>query len=146
MKEGENITFHNRIEVKGGERRLKFTDRPDLFFSLVPKLGDDRSTFSPEDFFLSAINSCFFLTLDRVIRETKIALQDYESEAQAEVGKVGGSYRILRVVLWPRIEIEKEKDRRRLGQALRATRELCPVANALKIPVEVVPEINIVGQ
>jgi len=141
MKEGESITFSGRIEVKNGEWRLKFPGRLDLTFAIAPEFGGDPSAFSPEDLFLSAINSCFFLTFQRIIQELKIPFRDYTSEAKGEIDRVGGVYRFTKVVLQPRITVEKEKLKKKVERAFQSAHELCPVANALKIPVEIAPEI-----
>lgn len=146
MKKKESITFSGRIEVQEAEWRLKFPGRLDLKFSIAPEFGGDASAFSPEDLFLSAVNSCYFLTFQRVAEDQRISFREYSSEARGEIDQVGGVYRFTKVVLQPCVKIEKEKIRKKIDRAFHTAHELCPVANALKIPVEVVPEIVVVGE
>lgn len=137
-------TFHYPVDVRwSGEKRgmLAIAGKPDLPVASPPEFHGHPGVWSPEDLFVAAVNACTLLTFLSIAERRGIALVSYESGATGTLERAGGVFRFTRVVLTPRIVVERPGDREAALAAFREAEAGCLVARSVSAAIESEPEI-----
>ena len=138
--------FRFTVDVKGNaERVVEATSDEGLFLSVAtpPEFrGGIHGMWSPEHLLVSAVSSCYALTLAGVADRREIPLHDVAIRGVGHITRRADA-RFGFVVVELAVEITTEEgfeDNAR--RAARAAESGCLIAQALRIPVEVELEVR----
>jgi organic hydroperoxide reductase OsmC/OhrA len=138
--------FRFTVEVKGNaERVVETTTEEGLALSVAtpPEFrGGIHGMWSPEHLLVSAVSSCYALTLAGVADRRQIPLQDVAIRGVGHITRRADA-RFGFVVVELAVEITTEEgfeDNAR--RAARAAESGCLIAQALRIPVEIELEVR----
>lgn len=132
------FTTHYR-RLSGNLGICSSDSRPEITVAPPPAFKGPEGIWSPEDLFVSALESCFFLTLLFYLKKDQVELLEYESRAEGMLESVDGNLQFTRVDLYPRLVVNAEKD---LGDLVKMAETGCLVARSVRCPVHVHPEIK----
>lgn len=128
---------------KGGhDGELTCGNGPKMDFSAPPALQGRYGVMTPEDAYVSALNTCFHMMFIWAAERLKIELVSYECEAEGHVLDLLDRTSIFeRTVLRPKIKV-KTNSIERVPKALEWARKYSLIANSIKPPVVVEPKIE----
>jgi peroxiredoxin-like protein len=122
----------------------KSTSAPNaLHFAAPPQFGGLEGRWSPEDFLLCAVASCFTTTFQAIAGYSKFEYTDLEVEAAGTVDKTETGYRFSEIVLHPKLTIPTEEARERALALLNKAKGLCLVSRALATAPRIEVQIEI---
>jgi organic hydroperoxide reductase OsmC/OhrA len=106
---------------------------------VVPVPRSDPAGVDPEEALVASAASCHMLWFLSLAQEAGLAVESYEDEAVAEMGRTGpGKYAIVKIVLHPRIAFAGQApDRAELDRLHHEAHERCFIANTLNCPIAV---------
>lgn len=115
--------------------------RPALEVAPPPVFKGPEGMFSPEDFFVSAVETCFFLTLVFEIKRANVKLLEYESKADGLLERVDGQMRFTQVDLYPKAVIEGDPEE--MKELMERAEKGCLVAHSISCPIHLHPEVTV---
>lgn len=138
----DKIEFHNFLEWKGGKKaNLRFIEsRQEIEVATPPQFGGDEGITTPEDLFVSSVNTCFMTTFLAFAGKMGIGLVSYESEAEGVLEKVDDLRMFTTVVLKPKIKAEAEVET--VEQVINQVKKRSIVVNSVKCKVVVEAEVE----
>lgn len=106
---------------------------------VVPVPRSDPGGVDPEEALVASAASCHMLWFLDLARQAGLAVESYEDEAVAEMGRVGpGKVAIVRITLRPRIAFAgPAPDQATLDRLHHEAHERCFIANTLNCPIVV---------
>ena len=106
---------------------------------VVPVPRSDPAGVDPEEALAASAASCHMLWFLSLAQEAGLAVESYEDEAVAEMGRTGpGRYAITRIALRPRIVFAgRQPDPAELDRLHHEAHERCFIANTLKCEIVV---------
>ncbi len=126
-------THESRGIVELGEGRT------DLEVAPPPQFKGPEGLWSPEDLFVSSIETCFFLTLMFHLKQNKIELVEYSSRADGLLERVEGNLCFTQVDLYPRVVVKNAAEK--MAELLEKAEKGCLVARSVKCAINLHPEI-----
>jgi organic hydroperoxide reductase OsmC/OhrA len=106
-----------------------------LAASSAPDFGGDSKRADPEELFVASLSSCHMLWFLALARAEKIEVAAYEDEAE---GTPDGT-RFVRVVLRPRVVLDRKVDAETVASLHHRAHERCFISSSVYCPVEVSP-------
>ncbi|MDY0780989.1 OsmC family protein [Tenacibaculum sp. IB213877] len=103
-----------------------------------------ENVWSPEHYFVAAINGCLMTTFLAVAENFKLDFADFESDAEGKLEVVDRKYVISKVVLKPTIKIKKEEDRELALKVIEKSEKACLISNSVKSEITMEPTIKVV--
>lgn len=117
-----------------------------VFFSAPPEFGGWRGFWSPEQLLVLAASSCFLSTLLALAEHNRLTLVGYRAEAEGQLERVPGQgYRFTQLVVRPVVTLQSEADLALAQRLLEKAERACIVGNALTVPVQVEPKVEVVA-
>lgn len=139
-------THFYQVNVKWNERRNGIVSSQILDEKLTvatppefPK--GEPNVWSPEHYFLAAINSCLLTTFLAIAENYKLEFVDFESNAKGKLEIVDRKYIISEVMLSPTIKIKKEEDRELALKVIEKSERACLISNSVKSTIIMHPNI-----
>jgi organic hydroperoxide reductase OsmC/OhrA len=111
-------------------------------FSAPPEFMGRPGVWTPEDFFVASVVSCFVSTFSSMADLSKFNFVSLEVEAEGRLEKVDGAWKFVQVYLRPDLQIEHEKDRERGIRLLEKAEKGCLIARS--ISAETILEYTVV--
>lgn len=107
--------------------------------AVVPVPRSDPAGVDPEEALVAAAASCHMLWFLSLAQEAGLAVDSYEDEAVAELGRTGpGKYAIVKIVLRPRIAFAgAPPDRAAIDRLHHEAHERCFIANTLNCAIAI---------
>jgi len=102
-----------------------------IAFSAPPEFMGQPGVWTPEDFFVAAVVSCYVSTFSSMADLSRFSFVSLEVEAEGRLEKVNGAWRFVQVLLRPNLQIENEKDRDRAIRLLEKAEKGCLVARSI---------------
>lgn len=96
---------------------------------------------NPEQLVVIAASSCQLLSFLAVAARARLDVREYEDEAEALMPEDDLPVRLTRIVLRPRIVVAGAVREERVRRLVDLAHRECYIANSLRTPVEVQPEI-----
>ena len=100
--------------------------------------------WSPEHFFVAAVNSCLMTTFLAVAENSKVEFISFECNAVGKVEQVEGKYSITEVVLKPTLTVAASNGEERMLRILEKSEKACLVSNSIKSKVIFEPKVVLV--
>jgi organic hydroperoxide reductase OsmC/OhrA len=130
------------VWLGGHDGELACGNGPTMAFSAPPALQGRSGVMTPEDAFLAALNTCFHMMFIWATERLKIQLVSYECKAEGHVvDLLDRTSKFEKVVLRPIIKV-KASDANRVEKALEWARKYSLIANSIKPPVIIEPEVE----
>jgi peroxiredoxin-like protein len=97
--------------------------------------------WSPEQFLMAAVETCFLFTLQAVARASKLPFTSLELSGEGTVDRKDGATRFTEIVLRPRLTLPAGGDRDKAMRVLEKSEKACLVSASLSTPIRLEPEI-----
>jgi peroxiredoxin-like protein len=97
--------------------------------------------WSPEQFLMAAVETCFLFTLRAVARASKVEFTSLELTGEGTVDRKDGATRFTEIVLRPRLTLPAGADREKAMRVLEKSEKACLVSASLSTPIRLEPEI-----
>jgi peroxiredoxin-like protein len=97
--------------------------------------------WSPEQFLMAAVETCFLFTLRAVARASKVEFTSLEVSGEGTVDRKDGATRFTQIVLHPRLTLPSGADRARALRVLEKSEKACLISASLSTPVRLESEI-----
>jgi peroxiredoxin-like protein len=114
---------------------------PDLRTAAPTDFDGPGDAWSPEQFLMAAVESCFLFTLRAVAKASKVEFTSLELTGEGTVGRKDGATRFTEIVLRPRITLPPGADREKALRVLEKSEKACLISASLGTPVRLEPEI-----
>jgi len=129
-----NAQFHQHdrsfVAIEQGVPRL-------IHFSAPAEFGGEPGVWTPEQFFLASVGSCFIETFKAVAKPSKLDFQGIEVSVDGIIEKEPGGWRFTNIIIHPTLIIFNDESHE-LGQRVMAkTERNCLVVRSLAARVEV---------
>jgi peroxiredoxin-like protein len=103
----------------------------------------EANVWSPEHYYLAAINGCLLTTFLAVAENFKLKFIDFRSSSVGKLEVVDRKYMMSEVVLKPVIIIENEEDRALALKVIQKSERACLISNSIKSKVILEPVIQV---
>jgi len=100
----------------------------------------DPSVLNPEQLVVMAASSCQMLWFLHLAGKARIDVVSYEDEATASMPEDEG---LSAIILRPRIVIAGEATEERVRKLIGTAHEHCNIANSLRTPISVEPQVEV---
>ncbi len=100
-----------------------------------PFEGGITDTWSPEHLFLGSLSSCFMTTFLAIAKKKRLNILDFDCMATGHITKNDGHLAFTTINLYPKVQVENEKEILPTNDVLMKSYEHCIVANTIKIPI-----------
>ena len=134
FKTGYRWTAESRGMVELGE------GRQDLEVAPPPEFKGPKGLWSPEDLFVSSIETCFFLTLMFYLKQNKVELFAYSSKADGLLERVDGKMWFPQVDIYP--VLVSNADPTKIEELMHKAEQDCLVARSVKTRIGLHPKIE----
>ncbi len=112
-------------------------------FSAPPEFLGRSGVWTPEDFFVAAVVTCFVSTFSSIADLSKFNFVSLDVEAEARLERVDGAWKFVQVILRPSLQIARETDRERAGRLLEKAEKGCLVARSITAQTILEPAISV---
>jgi organic hydroperoxide reductase OsmC/OhrA len=133
----------NLSDVKGRRATLFSEGKPSLTVSSPPELKGEPGLWTPEDFFVAAIEVCLMLTFAGIAEKRGLAFVAYESAAEGLLEWKEQSYQFTRVVVSPIITLSDEASLAAAREIIERAHATCLVANSVNSEVIVEAQFRV---
>ena len=126
-------------------RRIKASvvGKPDLEMSSPPEFKGDQGIWTPEDLFVTALNSCIMETFLAFAEHKGLGLTAYDSSVDALLDYQDGKYRFTEITVHPQIAVKSQDDVERARQIMESAHANCFISNSITASVNVIPEFRV---
>jgi len=140
----ENIEYHTSAQWTHSHQGLaKSPEKVDVPLVCPPPFCHERDdVWSPEEFFVSAIETCLMMTFIYFADRGDLPFESYESRATGKVEFVDGKALLTRVDIYPRIGAADDRTAKKIERMLKGASKACLVSNS--ITTEVVHHAEVV--
>lgn len=142
----QQVHFYETEVEWVGERKgeMRAPGLPALTVATPPEYHGHEGVWTPEHFFVAAVNACLMTTFLAIADLSKLNFVAFRSQAQGKLEKVEGQgFQITEIVLRPHLTITQERDRERAGRLLEKAERSCFISNSIKANVRLEPAISI---
>jgi len=140
----KSFRYQTRVAWKSGRRVVaSAAGKADLEVSSPPEFKGEAGLWTPEDLFISALNTCTLMTFIAFAQHKGLQFVSYESSAEGLLKNVEGKYRFTEVTLHPRLTLKPQEDVERARQILADAEANCFVSNSITAAVKVDPEFRV---
>ena len=140
--------YHYKASLEWTHARSGVTDadgKPSINVSSPPEFRGEEGVWTPEDFFVAAINACTMTTFLSFAEREKLEIEGYRSEADGTLEMDEGTFRFTRVVVRPTILVRDESRVAATLELMHKAHEKCLIANSVRSVVEVETRIEVLG-
>ncbi len=137
--------YKNNSEWTGGHKgHIKMENGVELDFSAPPALHGYPSVLTPEDAFLAAVNTCYFMMFIWATERFKIDLVSFECEANGKVTEFMDKTSIFKEIILRLKIVARNTTPKKINSAVKSARKYSLVAESIKAEIKIEPEIKIV--
>lgn len=104
----------------------------------------EANIWSPEHYYLAAINGCLLTTFLAVAENFTLDFVDFESDSEGKLEVVDRKYVISEVVLKPIIKIRREEDEELALKVIEKAEKACLISNSINTKVVLKPKIELI--
>jgi organic hydroperoxide reductase OsmC/OhrA len=116
--------------------------KPQIQGSSDPGFRGDRTRYNPEELLVASLSACHMLWYLHLCSVNHVSVLDYQDPASGVMEEhKDGSGAFVRVLLRPAVTISAGDDRDKALALHSEAHRYCFIANSVKFPVEISPEI-----
>ena len=106
-----------------------------------PEFHGHEGVWTPEHYFVAAVNSCFMTTFLAIAEMSKLEFVSFDCKAVGKLEKVEGiGLQMTEVIVRPKLLIRHGKDLERAQRILEKAEKNCLISNSIKSTVRLEPE------
>jgi organic hydroperoxide reductase OsmC/OhrA len=137
------LYYENTIQWVGEKKgNLAVPGLPSLQVATPPEFDGHEGYWSPEQYFVAAVNACVMTTFLAIARFSKLEYESYEAQASGKVEKVEGQgYQFTEITISPILVISQGKDLERAGRMMQKAEKQCLISNSIKARINLKPQI-----
>jgi uncharacterized OsmC-like protein len=137
--------YKNHSEWTGGHKgHIKMENGVSLDFSAPPALHGHPDVLTPEDAFLAAVNTCYFMMFIWATERFKIDLVSFECEAIGKVNEFMDKTSIFKEIILKLKIVARNTTPEKINSVIKSARKYSLVAESIKAEIKIEPEIKIV--
>lgn len=137
--------YKNHSEWIGGHKgHIKMENGVELDFSAPPTLHGHPDVLTPEDAFMAAVNTCYFMMFIWAAERFKIDLVSFECEATGKVTEFMDKTSIFKEILLKLKIVARDTTPEKISSAIKSARKYSLVAESIKSEIKIEPEIKII--
>ena len=137
--------YKNYSEWIGGRKgHIKMENGIELDFSAPPALHGYADVLTPEDAFMAAVNTCYFMMLVWATERFKINLVSFECEAIGKVVEFIDKTSIFKEIILKLRIVAKDTTIEKINSAIKSARKYSLIAESIKPDIKIEPEIKII--
>jgi organic hydroperoxide reductase OsmC/OhrA len=147
MEQAKYKSFTYRTSVEWSVDRqgtLRSDGKQAIETSSPPEFKGIPGFWTPEDFFVAAVEMCTMSTFLSFGGRKNIPLVSYRSSAEGLLEFVDGKYQFTKIIVQPEITIENTWTQEQVEELVHKAHEQCLIANSIKAIVVIDPTIIIV--
>lgn len=114
---------------------------PDLRTAPPADFDGPGDAWSPEQFLMAAVETCFLFTFRAVAQASKLDFKSIEVSGDGTVDRKDGATRFTQIVLRPRLTLPAGADPARALRLVEKSEKACLVSASLATTVRLEPEI-----
>ena len=134
--------YKSKLKWEGNKTGIvEIENKPSIKISTPPEFGGPEGFWSPEDLFVSSINSCLMTTFLYFIFKNNVELKDYISEAEGIVEKKN-SLKFTQVKVNIKIKVGENENIEKIEKFIELAEKYCLISNSVNFEVKVYPEIQ----
>jgi organic hydroperoxide reductase OsmC/OhrA len=139
------IIYKNSSEWIGGHKgHIKMENGVELDFSAPPTLHGHPDVLTPEDAFMAAINTCYFMMFIWATERFKIDLVLFECESIGKVTEFMDKTSIFKEIVLKLKIVARNTTPEKINSVIKSARKYSLVAESIKAEVKIEPEIKII--
>ena len=115
-------------------------------FSAPPEFLGESGVWTPEDFFVASVVSCYVSTFSGMSDLSKLSFVSLEVEAEGILEKEPDGWRFVAMTLRPDLKIANERDRERAHRLLEKAEHGCLVARSITAKVTLEPSVSVAAE
>ncbi len=132
-------TIHWMGEKKG---QLTVPGLLSLEVATPPEFDGHEGFWSPEHYFVAAVNACVMTTFLAIAHLSKLEYESYEAQATGKLERPEGQgLQFTEITIRPTLVISQSKDMERAGRILQKVEKQCLISNSIKAVVSLEPQI-----
>ncbi|HKL37214.1 MAG TPA: OsmC family protein [Salegentibacter sp.] len=137
-----------RVDLTWKEDRKGEMSSPELTDTIETATPPDfpggiPDIWSPEHFFVAAVESCLMTTFLAIAENSKLDFISFKSKAVGKLGKVEGKFQMTEIILKPVLEITDENNAERAKRIVEKSEKICLISNSIKTKITLETEIVI---
>ena len=137
--------YKNHSEWTGGHKgHIKMENGVELDFSAPPTLHGHPNVLTPEDAFMAAINTCYFMMFIWASERFKIDLVSFECEASGKVTEFMDKTSIFKEIILKLKIVARNTTPEKINSVIKSARKYSLVAESIKSEIKIEPEIEII--
>lgn len=138
-------TYKNHSVWAGGHKgHIKMENGIELDFSAPPSLHGYPDVLTPEDAFMAAVNTCYFMMFIWATERFKIDLVSFECETIGKVTESMDKTSIFKEILLKLKIVARNTTHEKINSAIKSARKYSLVAESIKAEIKVEREIKII--
>ena len=123
--------------------KIQAAGKAPLAISSPPEFKGEKGFWTPEDFFVGAVETCLLMTFAHQVERQQLPVEAYYSEAEGILESTDEGFQFTRVIVKPTIIITDVRAAEKTLKAIEAAHRDCLIANSLRAIVTVVPDIQL---
>jgi organic hydroperoxide reductase OsmC/OhrA len=138
------IYKNNSEWICGHKGHIKMENGVELDFSAPPTLHGHPDVLTPEDAFMAAINTCYFMMFIWATERFKIDLVSFECEAIGKVIEFMDKTSIFKEIVLKLKIVARNTTPEKINSVIKSARKYSLVAESIKAEVKIEPKITII--
>jgi peroxiredoxin-like protein len=140
----KSFRYETHVTWNEARKGVIFADgKPSVEISSPPEFKGKAGLWSPEDLFVSALNTCIMLTFLAFAERKGLDLKGYESSAEALLEYKDGNYRFTEATIRPRVEVKSQDEFELARRVMEQAHANCFLSNSITASVKINPEFRI---
>ena len=135
---------NNSVWIGGHKGHIKMENGVELDFSAPPALHGYPDVLTPEDAFMAAINTCYFMMFIWATERFKIDLASFECEARGKVTEFIDKTSIFKEIILKLKIVARNTTAEKINSVIKSARKYSLIAESIKAEVKIEPEIKII--
>lgn len=108
-----------------------------------PEFKGQADVWAPEELLVGSVNTCLMLTFFTLAQAKGLVPVGYESEAEGLLENVEGKYRMMEIVVRPRVTLNGNTELERAREIMEGVEAQCFISNSIKAKVILAAEFVI---
>lgn len=109
-------------------------------------LKGKKNKWTPEHMMAGAVSSCFMSTFLAMAEGAKLDVLEYKSHCFIKLVKKDGQLEATEILIRPTIKLISDHDLAKTIQLIEKAEGVCPIKNALKLPVDILPQFEFLNR
>ena len=140
----EIFSLSDPLRMDTGQKlRTSLAGKPELVISSPPEFRGDAGIWTPEDMFVTALNACIMQTFLSFAEQKKLALESYDSSAEALLEFKDGKYRFTEITVRPQLALKSQEEVERAREIMESAHANCFVSNSITCAVKILSEFRV---